>query len=168
MTAEPETSGAATAIAPASRLPVWVAWATGAGLIVVAWFVALATPGEEQAQAPFPVAAVVGEPATGRTLTAKITDLRRAAEVSASNGWTADGNWLVVDLEAAAVVSEAGGSIGHAMLRVQACGTARVIARIFSWISRWPSVCHDREPRVRTAGWTGRGRRNPRARDGLH
>jgi hypothetical protein len=76
------------------------------------------TPGEEQAQAPFPVAAVIGEPATGRTLTATITDIRRAAEVSTSDGWTAEGNWLVVDLEAAAVLSEDSGYIRHAMVEI--------------------------------------------------
>ena len=115
----PDTSPASTAaIAPTSRLPGWAAWAIGAGLIVAAWFVALVTPGEEQAQAPFPVAAVVGEPATGRTLTATITDIRRAGEVNAPDGWTAEGNWLVVDLEAAAVMSEDSGYIRHAMVEI--------------------------------------------------
>jgi hypothetical protein len=107
------------AIAPTSRLPGWAAWAIGAALIVAAWFVALVTPGEEQAQAPFLVTAAVGEPATGRTLTATITDIRRAAEVSATDGWTAEGNWLVVELEAAAVVSEDSGYIRHAMVEIE-------------------------------------------------
>lgn len=112
-------AAAPAAMAPPSRLPDWAAWTIGAALIVAAWFVALVTPGEEQVQAPFPVAAVVGEPATGRTLTATITDLRRAAEVSAADGWTAEGNWLVVDLQAAAVASETNAYIRHAMVEIE-------------------------------------------------
>lgn len=117
-TASPAGELSTAPIAPTSRLPGWAAWIIGAGLIVAAWFVALVTPGEEQAQAPFPVAAVVGEPATGRTITATITDIRRAAVVSAPDGWTAEGNWLVVDLEAAAVLSEDSGYIRHAMVEI--------------------------------------------------
>lgn len=105
-------------VAPASRLPGWAAWAIGAGLIVVAWFVALVTPGEEQAQAPFTVAAAIGEPATGRNLAATITDLVRASSVSDADGWTAEGNWLVVDVEAAAVMTEEGALLNHAMLEI--------------------------------------------------
>ncbi|WP_228484681.1 DUF4352 domain-containing protein [Microbacterium cremeum] len=114
----PDSQGPPTApIAPSSRLPGWATWAIGSGLIGLAWFVALMTPGEEQAQAPFPVAAAIGEPAMGRNLSATITDVRRAAEVMDTDGWMAEGNWLVVDLQAASVLSE-GGAIKHAILEV--------------------------------------------------
>lgn len=116
----PDTTAVApdtAAVAPASRLPAWAAWAIGAGLIVVAWFVALVTPGEEQAQAPFVVEATTGEEATGRNLTVTITDVRRTAGLRAADGWTAEGNWLVVDLRAASVLSE-GGVIAHAMAEI--------------------------------------------------
>lgn len=116
--ATPAATPALAPVAPTSRLPVWAAWAIGAGLIVAAWFVALVTPGEEQAQAPFVVAATVDESAVGRNLAVTITDVRRAAEVSAADGWTAEGNWLVVDLEAAAVVAETGALLGHAMVEI--------------------------------------------------
>ncbi|NLP83410.1 DUF4352 domain-containing protein [Microbacterium sp. CFH 90308] len=102
-------------VAPTSRLPGWAAWAIGAGLIVAAWLVALVTPGEEQAQAPFPVEVTVGQEATGRNLTGTVTDIRRTARLSAADGWTAEGNWLVVDLQAASVISE-GGDINHAVV----------------------------------------------------
>lgn len=111
----PAASPATAPVAPTSRLPGWAAWAIGAGLIVAAWFVALVTPGEEQAQAPFVVEATIGEPATGRNLTATITDIRRTADVSAADGWAAEGNWLVVDLQAASVIEE-GGDINHAVV----------------------------------------------------
>lgn len=103
---------------PARRLPRAAAWAIGAVLIVAAWFVALATPGEEQAQAPFPVDARVGEQAAGRNLSATITELRRAGDVRADDGWSAQGNWLVVDLEASAVVTEEGARLGHAFVEI--------------------------------------------------
>lgn len=103
-------------VAPTSRLPGWAAWAIGAGLIVAAWFVALVTPGEEQAQAPFIIAATVDESAVGRNLAVTITDVRRAAAVSA-DGWAAEGNWLVVDLQAESLISE-GGVISHAMVQI--------------------------------------------------
>ncbi|WP_239066392.1 DUF4352 domain-containing protein [Microbacterium hibisci] len=99
------------------RLPAWAAWSLGVGFIVIAWFVTLATPGEDQAQSAFTVPATVGEEATGRNLAVTITDLRRAAEVRA-DGWSAEGNWLIVDLDAAAVVAERGASLSHAMLEV--------------------------------------------------
>jgi hypothetical protein len=102
---------------PARRLPGWAAWAIGAALVATAWLVALVTPGEEQPQGPFPVAAVVGEQAAGRNISATITDLRRASTVTA-DGWSADGNWLVVDLDAAAVVSEHGASLRHAFIEI--------------------------------------------------
>ncbi|WP_019181805.1 hypothetical protein [Microbacterium yannicii] len=99
------------------RLPRWAPWPIGVGLVVVAWFVALVTPGEDQAQAPFHVTAAVGEPATGRNLNVTVTDIRRAGEVSAG-GWSAEGNWLVVNLAAASVLSESGAQLAHVELVV--------------------------------------------------
>ena len=99
------------------RMPRWAPWPIGVGLVVVAWFVALVTPGEDQAQAPFRIAAAVGETATGRNLDVTVTDIRRASDVSAG-GWTAEGNWLVVDLDVASVVSESGVLFGHIDLLV--------------------------------------------------
>lgn len=113
--ATPAAAPALAPVAPTSRLPGWAAWAIGAGLIVAAWFVALVTPGEEQAQAPFAVEVAVGQEATGRNLTGTVTDIRRTAHLSAADGWTAEGNWLVVDLQAASVIAE-GGDINHAVV----------------------------------------------------
>jgi len=106
------------AAAPAGRrLPPWAAWTIGVACIVAAWFAALVTPGTEQAQAPFEVPAVVGETATGRNLVVTFTDIRRASEVSAG-GWTAEGNWLVVNLDAESVLTEFGTSLAHTELEI--------------------------------------------------
>jgi len=113
----PAAPPAAASVSGAGHLPRWAAWTIGIACIAVAWFVALATPGEEQIQAPFRVPAAIGEAAIGRNLAVTFTDIRRASEVSAS-GWTADGNWLVVDLEAEAVTTEIGTSIQYAKLEL--------------------------------------------------
>src|SRR6478736_7079070 len=101
MKADTDVGAAAPSI---HRLPTWAAWTIGIGCVVLAWFVALVTPGEDEAQAPFTVPAAVGETATGRNLEVTVTDVRRAEHVTAP-GWEAEGNWLVVDVEAATVLS---------------------------------------------------------------
>lgn len=116
MKAEPRA--APIAAPPAGRrLPSWAAWTIGVACIVTAWFVALVTPGTEEAQAPFEVPAAIGETATGRDLVVTVTDIRRASEVSAG-GWTAEGNWLVVDLRAQSVLTEFGTSLAHTELEI--------------------------------------------------
>ncbi|MDW4572082.1 hypothetical protein R8Z57_04740 [Microbacterium sp. M3] len=95
----------------------WAAWVLGGGLVVAAWFVALGTPDEETIQAPLAVTVPVGEEAEGRNLVITITDIRRAAELHAG-GWSAEGNWVVVDLEVAAVASEDAVRLRHAELIV--------------------------------------------------
>lgn len=86
-------------------LPHWAAWAIGAGMVAAAWLVALVTPGEDQVQSPFPVTVAIGEEGVGRNIAATVTDIRRVGELTAGD-WSAEGNWLVVDLDVASVVSE--------------------------------------------------------------
>jgi hypothetical protein len=100
----------------AHALPPWAAWTVGLVFIAVAWFVALATPGDAQMKAAFEVPATIGQPATGRDLVATFTDLRRASHVS-EGGWSADGNWLVVDLQAQAVLTEFANSLVYVKLQ---------------------------------------------------
>ena len=95
-----------------------VAWAAGLGLVVAAWAVAAATPGDELAEEPFRVAASVGERAEGRNIAVTVTDVRAADTVTAANGWTADGTWVVVDLEVEAVASEQGTALTLATLTI--------------------------------------------------
>lgn len=88
----------------------WQQWLIGAGLVVVAWGVAGITPPEDAREAPFAVAAEVGAPATGRNIEITVTELRRASTVTTSD-WSADGNWLIVDLSASAVVTDQGAAL---------------------------------------------------------
>ncbi|WP_345545703.1 hypothetical protein [Microbacterium jejuense] len=77
----------------------------------------MATPGDAQMKAPFEVPATIGQAATGRNIAVTFTDLRRAGTVNAT-AWSAEGNWLVVDLDAEAVLTEVGASLGSAQLRI--------------------------------------------------
>lgn len=93
----------------------WAAWAVGAALVVAAWGVAAVTPPDDAATNPFPVNVSVGEHGVGRNIAGTVTDVRRAETVSAG-GWSADGNWVVVDLDIEAVVSEFGVRLNRATL----------------------------------------------------
>ncbi|MCP2635833.1 DUF4352 domain-containing protein [Microbacterium sp. HD4P20] len=96
-------------------MPRWATWAIGTALVVAAWFVALVTPGEDKLVEPFAVNAALGTEATGRNIQVTVTELRRTPSVSAGS-WSAGGNWLVVELDAASVVSEFGVLFNHAEL----------------------------------------------------
>jgi len=86
-------------------------------MLVLAWLVALVTPSESAHEAPFPVAAAVADEGIGRNIAVRVDEVRRAESV-VEGGWTAEGNWLVVDLEAAAVVEEFGVSLTLATFTV--------------------------------------------------
>lgn len=86
-----------------SRLAVWLL--TGV-LLAGAWAVSKATLPDDASTAPFPTRAELGERVTVRDLAVTVTDVRAAERVTDSTGWSAEGTWLVVDLEAAAVLSQ--------------------------------------------------------------
>lgn len=94
-----------------------LAWAAGAGLVAAAWGVAAITPAPDAEEEPFVVAAAVGERAVGRNIAITVTDVTRASDVRAGE-WRAEGNWVVVDLDAEAVVSEKGCLLALATLEV--------------------------------------------------
>ena len=71
------------AMAADRRLPRWAAWALAAAFLVTAWFVALATPGEEQAQSPFVVTAAIGCDRRMRRVAASTTSIARIGANSA-------------------------------------------------------------------------------------
>lgn len=93
----------------------WLAWPAGAALIAAAWGIAVITPSEAAPEQPFPVMVEVGETGIGRDIAVTVVDVRRA-ETARTDEWSAAGNWVVVDLDAAAVVSEAGNSLALATL----------------------------------------------------
>jgi hypothetical protein len=94
----------------------WASWSIGTGLVVAAWFVALVTPGDDRVQDAFRVETAVGSAVTGRNIAVAVDDIRRSGRVATADGWSAEGNWVVVDLEAAAVVSESPAKLGHVEL----------------------------------------------------
>jgi len=83
-----------------------VVWLLTVALLVVAWGVSKVTLPDEATIAPFPVAATLGEQSTTRNLAVTVTDVRLAKRVTDAKGWSAEGSWLVVDLEAASVVTQ--------------------------------------------------------------
>jgi hypothetical protein len=92
-------------------------WAVGAALVAAAWGVAAITPPDGAEESPFVVSAEVGERATGRNIAVTVHDVTRSESVR-SGDWSADGNWIVVDLDAEAVVSEFGALLELATLEV--------------------------------------------------
>lgn len=94
------------------------AWLVTAALLVAAWFVALVTPESDAAERPFTIEAALGEQATGRNISATVTDVRLARAAADANGWRAEGLWLVVDLDVAAVIEARRALFGGVTLTV--------------------------------------------------
>lgn len=93
----------------------WMAWTIGVALVVAAWGVLQITPSQDDAEAPFPLAAEIGETASARGFVMTVTDVRLASRAVAG-GWSAEGTWLVVDLRAEATQEETGTILAHAEL----------------------------------------------------
>lgn len=93
------------------------AWAGGIACVVAAWGVAFVTPDEEAASDPFVIQTALDKPAQGRNIAVTVTDARIADEVTAPRGWSAEGTWLVLDLEAQAVVSETRSALSYVVLQ---------------------------------------------------
>lgn len=97
-------------------------WTVGAALVVAAWLVTFATPPVDARDAPFVVTATAGVPAAGRDIAVTVHEFRRARSISAvataGGEWSAEGNWLVVDLDAASVVTTTGVLMNLATLRL--------------------------------------------------
>jgi hypothetical protein len=89
-----------------NHLSTWLATIV---LLCAAGVVSAITPAEDAEVAPFIATGEIGEPVTGRDLVATVTDVRTAtavagaAEWSGDEPWTSEGNWLVVDVDAASV-----------------------------------------------------------------
>ncbi|WP_054679890.1 hypothetical protein [Microbacterium sp. No. 7] len=113
----PQTAGAdpaETGTTVRGRTRPWMTWAAAIALLAVTWGVAQITPPSRAAEAPFVVAAQVGEQAVGRDLVVTVTGIRLsdgAHGTSAADSrmrWEAEGTWLVADLVAEARVSDFG------------------------------------------------------------
>lgn len=96
----------------------WVVWAVGVTLLVVAWGVTKVTPGAELTEASFVTPATIGERALGSELALTIDEVVIASTVSDARGWTAEGQWLIVDLQMSAQTTEEVTSLSTAILTV--------------------------------------------------
>lgn len=85
-----------------------IPWLITAALLVAAWLVALATPDDSASVEPFLVPATIGEAAVGRDFTVTVQDVTLADKVSDATGWSAEGTWLVVELDAEANLDQFG------------------------------------------------------------
>lgn len=94
------------------------AWALSAVLVVAAWAVLQAKLPEHDAPDSFVTTTTVGASATTRNLALTVTRVRAARAVSDGAGWRAEGTWLVVDLDAAAVQDQFGATLTPARLRL--------------------------------------------------
>jgi hypothetical protein len=106
-----------SAISRSPRATRWIAAGVGVALVTAAWFVALVTPTEDDAVIPFTVQMQPGEQASGRNLGVTLVEVRRAASATTAE-WSADGNWVIVDLEALAIQEEFGSALVLATLRI--------------------------------------------------
>ncbi len=77
-----------------------LAWLLTAALLVGAWLIAASAPADDAYIDPFPVAAEIDQPADGVTFATTVRDVRAASTVTGAGGWTADGTWIVVYLDA--------------------------------------------------------------------
>ena len=93
-------------------------WVITVGLLVAAWFIAEATPGDDAAERAFVQQAEIGERAEGRDIAITVQRVRAAEALSTPAGWRAEGTWVVVEMDAEAVISEYGNLLGRTVLKV--------------------------------------------------
>ena len=75
-------------------------WVAALAMLVAAWVISGEAPdGEQRIDDPFPVTARVGEAVTSDNLGVTVHDVRLTDRLS-TGGWSADGTWLVVSLDA--------------------------------------------------------------------
>lgn len=109
--------------APAAAAPTtWraklVPWGITIVLLAATWAVNTVALPYDSDEASFPVRTNVGHHATAGNLSLTVTDVHAARSITDSKGWSADGTWLVVDVDAAAVQSQSGSSLTFAELTI--------------------------------------------------
>ncbi|WP_435747626.1 hypothetical protein [Microbacterium sp. PMB16] len=93
-------------------------WSLTLVLLAGAWGVSKATLPEDTAIEAFPIVAELDDPAVGRNLEVTITDIHATRRVTDVKGWSAEGTWLVVDLQASTVATQDGDLLGFAELTI--------------------------------------------------
>lgn len=93
-------------------------WALALSLLVGAWFVALITPDDTNNSRAFITQAAIDTRTEGRNIAVTIRDVRATKALSSPDGWRAEATWIVIDLDAEAVVSQYGASLSTATLTI--------------------------------------------------
>ena len=101
-----------------TRLRTAGVWALSLALVVAAWGLTQVQQPEDAPYESFVSRSTVGAPAATRNLAVTVTRVRAAHAVSDGKGWHADGTWLVVDLDAAAVEDQFGALLATADLHL--------------------------------------------------
>lgn len=81
-------------------------WILTTALLACAWVLVKVTLPDDAPDAPFPAVAQIGEEAVTRNLVATVTDVHLTNRVTDAEGWSAEGTWLVIDLDAASGVTQ--------------------------------------------------------------
>jgi hypothetical protein len=87
-------------------------------LLAGAWVLNTIALPDGSSEASFVTRTAIGETATTRNLELTVTDVRAARTLTDPQGWSAEGTWLVVDLDAAALQSQYAASLGFAELTI--------------------------------------------------
>lgn len=106
------------------------AWAIAAVLVIGAWMLTVLAPSDDAGRDAFVTPMTLGQPAEGRNIAATVIDVRTTDTITAADGWTADGTWVVVGLSAEAVSSQSTGYLRGANLLID--------GRTFSATQRGP------------------------------
>lgn len=99
-----------------SRRDTVLAWTLTAALLAGAWALNAITLDDEAAFSDIVTTGETGEPVIADNLEVVVTDVHAARSVVDANGWSADGTWVVVDIDAAAVDSQDAAAIRLAEL----------------------------------------------------
>lgn len=92
-------------------------WLVGAALVAAAGAVVIVTPSTETRNGPFLIHGTVSETVTSRELVVTVDSASFADRVTVvDDDWQAEGNWLVVDLSAAAAQTEVDAAVHLATL----------------------------------------------------
>jgi hypothetical protein len=93
-------------------------WAITLLLLAAAWLVAFVTPTDRATTEPFPITATIGEEVIARDFVLTVQQVRAAESISTTDGWSAEGTWMLVDLTAEAARVQNGTRLSGATLTI--------------------------------------------------
>lgn len=117
----PGPAPAGLAVEPAPRRGVLrraAPWALSVAFVAAAWGITQVQKPDDAPYDSFVTTAGVGEHAVTRNLAVTVTGVHAALSVSDGDRWHAEGTWLVVDLDAAAVQDQFGALLSTSDLRL--------------------------------------------------